>query len=42
MIGLPIQNNIAINALFPLFDFFELKETDHIRRKINGKKKEFT
>ena len=39
MFGLPIQNkNIAINASLTFsFDFFRLKENDHIRRKWSSK-----
>ena len=39
MFGLPIQNkNIAINASLTFsFDFFRLKENDHIRRKLSSK-----
>ena len=39
MFGLPIQNkNNAINASLTFwFDFFRLKENDHIRRKLSSK-----
>ena len=39
MFGLPIQNkNIATNASLTFsFDFFRLKENDHIRRKLSSK-----
>ena len=40
MFGFPIQNKDSeINALTTfLFDIFELKEKDHIRRKIHSEK----
>ena len=39
LFDLPIQNrDSAIKSSLPLFDFFELKGKDHLRRKINSKK----